>query len=316
MITDFLAGLGAVVAAGFAIKVLDSIYKTFLRPARNLKELGKWAVITGATDGIGRAYAIALAKKGISIVLISRTESKLQEVKSEIEKNCKGVEVKYIVCDYSKFDKSEQEKMKKELQGLEIGILINNVGIGYRYPRFFDELPDEEVQQMLTLNIDSAVWMTRIVLPNMLERKSGAIVNMSSGSALYTMPLLAEYSAAKSFLEKFSRGLNAEYSSKGVTVQCQAPFYIATKLAKMRKSFTVPSPDEFAAMGVKWIGYPDSAVQPFWIHAVQGWVMKNTPESVLVPMVRDMHLNIRKRGLQKDARQAEEAAAAKTTKKE
>ena len=294
--------------------MLDSFYKTFLRPAKDLKKLGKWAVITGATDGIGRAYALALAKKGISIVLISRTESKLQEVKSEIEKEGKtGVEVQYIVCDYSKFDKAAQDSMKKKLQGLEIGILINNVGIGYRYPRFFDELPDEEVQQMLTLNIDSAVWMTRMVLPGMLERKKGAIVNMSSGSALYTMPLLAEYSAAKGFLEKFSRGLNAEYSSKGVTVQCQAPFYIATKLAKMRKSFTVPSPKEYAAMGLKWIGYPDSAVQPFWLHGVQGWIMKNMPEFILVPLVRDMHMQIRKKGLKKDARLAEEA---KSNKKE
>ena len=288
--------------------MLGSIYKTFLRPAKNLKKLGKWAVITGATDGIGRAYALALAKKGVSIVLISRTESKLKEVKSEIEKaGYKDVEVQYIVCDYGKFDKAAQDGMKKKLEGLEIGILINNVGIGYRYPRFFHELPDEEVQQIITLNIDSAVWMTRIVLPGMIERKKGAIVNMSSGSALYTMPLLAEYSAAKSFLEKFSRGLNAEYEAKGITVQCQAPFYIATKLAKMRKSFTVPSPDEYVSMGVKWIGYPDSTVQPFWFHGFQGWLMKNLPEFMIVSLVRDMHMQIRRKGIQKDERIAEEA---------
>ena len=291
-----------------SVQFLVSFYKTFLRPARNLKKLGKWAVITGATDGIGKAYAFALAKKGVSIVLISRTEAKLQDAKKEIEdKGYDGVEVKYIVCDYSKFDKAAQDSVKKQLAGFEIGILINNVGVSYRYPRFFDELPDEEVQNLITMNIDSAVWMTRMVLPGMLERKSGAIINMSSGSALLTMPLLAEYCASKSFLEKFSRGLNAEYSSKGVTCQCQAPFYVATKLAKLRKSLTVPTPTEFAAMGVKWIGYPDALVQPFWIHALQGYLMQAMPDFILAPVVKSMHMAIRKKGLKKDARLAEEA---------
>jgi 17beta-estradiol 17-dehydrogenase / very-long-chain 3-oxoacyl-CoA reductase len=73
---------------------------TFLRPGKNLKKLGKWAVVTGATDGIGKAYAMALAKKGMSVVLISRTEAKLKEVQGEIiAKGYNGVEVKYIVCD-------------------------------------------------------------------------------------------------------------------------------------------------------------------------------------------------------------------------
>mmetsp|Transcript_1145 Transcript_1145/g.1501 ORF Transcript_1145/g.1501 Transcript_1145/m.1501 type:complete len:315 (-) Transcript_1145:355-1299(-) len=305
---DYLTVVGAIGISALSIKFVVSFYKTFLRPARNLKKLGKWAVITGATDGIGHAYAIALAKKGVSIVLISRTESKLQDVKKEIEgKGYDGVEVKYIVCDYSKFDKAAQDSIKKQLVGLEIGILINNVGISYRYPQFFDELSDEEVQQVITMNIESTVWMTRMVLPVMLERKSGAIVNMSSGSALLTMPLLAEYCAAKSFLEKFSRGLNAEYSSKGVTCQCQAPFYVATKLAKLRKSFTVPTPAEYVSLGIKWVGYPDALVQPFWVHALQGYLMQAVPDFILAPAVKSMHMAIRKKGLKKDARVAEEA---------
>jgi 17beta-estradiol 17-dehydrogenase / very-long-chain 3-oxoacyl-CoA reductase len=296
---------------------LDSFYKTFLRPGKDLKKLGKWAVITGATDGIGKAYSLALAKKGMSIVLISRTESKLKDVKGEIEKKgYKNVEVKYIVCDYDKFNtQSVRDAVQKALEGLEIGVLINNVGIGYKYPRFFDELPDWEVESMMTMNIDSTVYMTRMVLPNMLQRKSGAIVNISSGSALYTMPLLAEYGAAKSFVEKFSRALNAEYASKGVTCQCQAPFYVATKLAKLRKSLTVPTPTEYAHMGVKFIGYADSAlVQPFWIHAVQGWLMKQIPDFILAPGIKSMHMSIRAAGLKKDARLASEAS--KGSKKE
>jgi 17beta-estradiol 17-dehydrogenase / very-long-chain 3-oxoacyl-CoA reductase len=72
-------------------------YKSFLRPGKNLKKFGKWAIVTGATDGIGKAYAMALAKKGMSVILISRTEAKLKDVKAQIEaKGYDGVEVKYV----------------------------------------------------------------------------------------------------------------------------------------------------------------------------------------------------------------------------
>eukprot|EP00957_Ditylum_brightwellii_P188454 14346529-Ditylum_brightwellii.AAC.1 len=70
---------------------------------------------------------------------------------------------------------------------------------------------------------------------------------------MYTLPLLAEYSAAKSYIEKFSRALNAEYNAKGVTCQCQNPFYVATKLAKMRKSFTVPTPEKYVDLAMNHI---------------------------------------------------------------
>jgi len=304
----------ALCALNLGKKLLSHLFKTFLRPGKNLKKLGKWAVITGATDGIGKAYAMSLAKKGMSIVLISRTESKLQDVKKEIEaKGYDGVEVTYVVCDYSKFnEKAVQEKVAKEIKDLEVGVLINNVGVSYRYARYWHELSEEEIQGLITMNIDSTLWMTKMVLPGMLERKSGAIVNLSSGSALYTMPGLAQYAGAKGFVEKFSRGINAEYSSKGVTCQCQVPFYVATKLAKLRKSLITPTPTEWVNLAVRWIGYSgDSVAQPFIMHALQGYIMEVLPESIVTKMTMDQHMSIRKRGMKKDARLAEEAAAKK-----
>ena len=215
------------------------------------------------------------------------------------------------MCDYSKFDAAAKAAVKKVLEPLDIGILINNVGMSYRYPRFFDELTDEEVTQLMTMNIDSTVWMTRMVLPGMLAKKKGAIVNISSASALYTLPLLAEYAGAKSFVEKFSRAINAEYRGKGITCQCQVPFYVATKLAKLRKSLTVPTPESYVAMAIKWVGYPDALVQPFWIHALQGWVMHQIPDFIIAKGIMGMHMAIRSKGIKKDARLAEEAKGKK-----
>lgn len=255
---------------------------------------------------------MALAKKGMSIVLISRTESKLQDVKKEIEaKKYEGVEVTYVVCDYSKFDKAAQDMVKKAVSPLDVGVLVNNVGVSYRYPMYFHELSDDEVQSLMTMNIDSTVWMTRMVLPGMLESKSGAIVNISSASALYTLPGLAEYSGSKGFIEKFSRAINAEYSSKGVTCQCQAPFYVATKLAKMRKSLMVPTATEFVSLAIRWVGYSDCVVSPFLLHAFQGWVMDVVPEFLLTKQIMGMHMATRKRGQKKDALKAAEASGKK-----
>merc|ERR1719433_969763 len=103
--------------------------------------------------------------------------------------------------------------------------------------------------------------MTRLVLgtadgEGMLARRRGAIVNTSSGAGRATSPLLAEYSGAKSFIEMFSKGLKAELQRYNVHVQVQAPLFVATKLAKIRKtSLTVPSPGAYAHCAAKHIGY-------------------------------------------------------------
>eukprot|EP00540_Astrosyne_radiata_P020888 CAMPEP_0116844984 /NCGR_PEP_ID=MMETSP0418-20121206/13009_1 /TAXON_ID=1158023 /ORGANISM="Astrosyne radiata, Strain 13vi08-1A" /LENGTH=324 /DNA_ID=CAMNT_0004476033 /DNA_START=48 /DNA_END=1022 /DNA_ORIENTATION=- len=306
-----LAVFGSLVLLSVTGNAFLAFYKIFLRPGKNLKRLGKWAVVTGATDGIGKAYAIAFAKKGLNVVLISRTESKLQDTKKEIVDVSK-VDVQYVVCDYSNFDQKARDMVNAAIKDLDVGVLVNNVGVGYRYPRYFDEISDEEVNNLMEMNISSTTWMTRMVLPGMLQRKRGAIINLSSGSAMYTLPLLGEYSAAKSYIEKFSRALNAEYRSKGVTCQCQIPFYIATKLAKMRKSLMVPTPKDYVRLAIKWVGYPDAVASPFYLHALQGWILDKLPDFVVTSIIMNMHLATRKRGLKKDARLAAEAAAKKS----
>lgn len=306
MLENLAIGVGTIISARAFLQFLVSFYKYFLRPSKKLTKFGQWAVVTGATDGIGKAYAMALAKKGINVLIISRTEAKLKAMKEEIDaKGYSGVEVDYVVCDYSNFDTKAKETVTNKMQKLDIGVLINNVGVSYRYPRFFHEISDDEVTALIEMNINSTTWMTRYVIDGMIERKRGAIVNISSGSAMYTMPLLAEYAAAKSYIEKFTLALNAEYNGKGIQVQCQIPFYVATKLAKMRRSFTVPSADEFAAMGLKFIGQADAVVSPFWVHGMMGCLLDHLPTSVVSKIMMSTHLAIRKKGLKKDAAKKE-----------
>lgn len=187
------------------------------------------------------------------------------------------------------------------IQHLDVGILVNNVGVSYRYPMFFDELSDKEVADLIEMNVNSTTWMTRFVLNGMIERRRGAIVNISSGSAMYALPLLAEYSGTKSYIEKFTLALNAEYASRGITVQCQIPFYVSTKLAKMRASLTVPTATQYVKKAIRFVGHSDPIVSPYWVHQVMGWVLDHLPSFITTAIIMSMHLATRKRGLKKDA---------------
>merc|ERR1711972_576428 len=127
------------------------------------------------------------------------------------------------------------------------------------------------------------------------------------GAGRMTSPLLAEYSGAKSFIEMFSRGLKSELAAYNIHIQVQAPLFVATKLAKIRKtSLTVPSPAAYARSAVAHIGYEDS-VSPYWSHALQLWFLRQLPDWVNIKIGLTMHLPIRRAGMKKEARRAEEA---------
>jgi len=303
--SDFVTYVGLATLALFGLKVLSNVYIYFLRPGKNLKKYGKWAVVTGATDGIGYAYACELAKKGINIVLISRTQSKL-DTSSEAISSKYNVETKTIAIDFSSFKDAEVEKVKSVLASLDVGILINNVGQSYRFPLYLMELSDADCQQLIDLNIQSVCKMTRVVLPGMVERKRGAIVNISSASGAFPCPLLSQYSASKSYVEKFGSGLDLEYRPKGVHVQTQMPLFVTTKLAKIRRaSLTVPSPATYVKCGARFIGY-ESVCSPYWVHALMTYVI-GLSTTVRDWQVTSSHLSLRKRGLKKEAKKAAEA---------
>ena len=129
--------------------------------------MGCKVVVTGATDGIGKAMCFEFARKGMNVFLISRTESKLAATAKEIETECGGgVQTKYLSIDFSDFNEKAQEKVKNALAALpDVGILVNNVGMSYPFPLYFDELSDDDVSGLLELNITSTTWMSRIVIP-------------------------------------------------------------------------------------------------------------------------------------------------------
>eukprot|EP00435_Cladocopium_sp_Y103_P048511 s541_g14.t1 len=280
-------------------------YKFFFRPGKELKQYGQWAVVTGATDGIGKAYAMELARQGLNVLLVARSEERLTETAKEL-KGKYPVTIDQLKVDFSNFDAAARQAVREKVATLDVGILINNVGLSYPYTKYFHELKDQEVADIMEVNMSRIVLGDESGSPGMLSRRRGAIVNTSSGSGRATSPLLAEYSAAKAYVERFSMGLGAELASKGIHVQAQTPLYVTTKMAKIRKSsMTVPSPQSYVECAARHIGY-EAVISPWWAHSLQLWLLALLPEAVSVKFLDYQHQAIRKKGMKKDQEKAEE----------
>lgn len=199
------------------------------------------AVVTGATDGIGKQYCKELASHGLNILLISRTEKKLIDVAQEIGKQSLNVKLllrrsrsalsapnaefhqfhlflrlspsestypvktKYIVADFG-HEKSIYENIKQQMQLLDVGILINNVGRMYDFPDELSNISEDLLWQIMNINVGAVTMMTRMVIPQMKANKRGIIVNISSGSECQPAPMMAVYGATKVFVKNFTLG--------------------------------------------------------------------------------------------------------------
>lgn len=289
-------GIGCIVLCKIVIEIGKFIHCCFIRQGKNLKKYGEWAIVTGATDGIGKAIAMELSKQGMKILLVSRTQEKLDETKKELK-----TEADTCAIDFSDFGEAKRAQMKKAMEGKDIGVVVNNVGISYDHPEFFHDLDADRVEKIIRMNIDSTTWMCHMALPKMLEKKKGCIVNIASISAVISCPLLAQYSAAKEYIIRLTQGLSAEYEAKGIDIQVQYPAFVTTKLAKIRSaSLTVPNPSDFAKASVKAFGY-ESEISPFWAHYIMAGLSKWLPSFAQDKISMMQHLPLRKRALAKKA---------------
>ncbi|ROT81443.1 hypothetical protein C7M84_025396 [Penaeus vannamei] len=163
--------------------------------AKSLPETyGKWAVVTGSTDGIGKSYAKELAKKGMNILLVSRNMEKLQRVAKEIRSKYR-VQTDVVQADFA-LGRPIYGNIAKRLKGKDIGILVNNVGM-LLAPGPFKKLTEDNIWAYVNVNVASVLAMTRLVLPEMLRRKKGAVVNVSSVASYFPMAYFQVYSASK-----------------------------------------------------------------------------------------------------------------------
>ncbi|KAL6547491.1 hypothetical protein OROMI_023212 [Orobanche minor] len=203
--------------------LLKWIFNLHFRPAKDLKSYGSWALVTGSTDGIGKAFAFKLAQKGLNLVLVSRISTKLKRVSAEIQDKYPTVNIKTFELDFSGDVISGISEMKEVINGLDIGVLINNVGVTYPRAMYFHEVDERTWMNLVKVNVEGTSYVTKAVVHGMVARGRGAIVNIGSGASVVvpSHPLYAIYAATKAYVDQLSRSLYVEYKHYGIDVQCQ-----------------------------------------------------------------------------------------------
>lgn len=180
----------------------------------------KATLITGASGGIGEAFARRLAEEKHNLVLVARSEEKLHQICDELMLK-HGIIAHYIALDLTEFEADKKLFAETEKHGFEIEWLINNAGFGSMGE--FAQLDLERELQMIDLNISALVALTHRYLPKMRERKSGVIINVSSTASFQAIPFMATYAATKAFVTSFSEAVAEENRPFNITVTALCP---------------------------------------------------------------------------------------------
>jgi short-subunit dehydrogenase len=225
---------------------------------------GRTALVTGASSGIGMAYARELAARGANVVLVARRENVLAEVAASIRESF-PVAVTTVAMDLAVSNAGQKLKANLDGQGITPEILINNAGFGTN-ARLEDENPDR-LQEEIALNVATLVDLTRAYLPGMLASDFGAIVNIASTAAYQPVPGMAVYAATKAFVLSFTSAVWGEVAGTNVRVLAVSPGATATDF------FTIAGAKPSGALA------PVSAVISTTFTALDA---KKTPPSVVV----------------------------------
>lgn len=182
--------------------------------------MAKTALITGASSGIGAAFARALAKDGYDVILVARRADRLLALADEL-KGTRAMRAEVLPADLAVPGAAQKVFEQVQALGLQVDLLINNAGLGTHGP--FVESTLEADQKMIDLNISALTSLTRVFLPGMVERRFGGVLNVASTAAFQSIPYFAVYAATKAFVLSFSEALAEEVSGHGVKVSCLCP---------------------------------------------------------------------------------------------
>lgn len=211
----------ALLQAVFVYLLLPIVYRPSLARYKM-----RWTVVTGGTDGIGKAYTLELARRGIrKFYLIGRNQEKLERVKAELEAIHAECYVKTLLFEFGR--SQDYTYLRDNLRDIDVGLAVNSVGVGREVLERFGDNPAAD-SQILRVNALGAAEFLSAVLPPMDASGGGQIVVLSSSQGYFPIPLLAAYSAAKALLSFLSEAIDREY--KTVRVQTLTPALVATNM--------------------------------------------------------------------------------------
>jgi len=232
------------------------------KPLRN--KYGEWAVVTGASSGIGAEFAAQLLDKGLNVVLVARSERQLNVTSESMGRGT----TKIIVADLA--TQIGIDKLAKETASLDVGLLVHSAGVIHLGS--FSDTPEPNIDELIQIHITATTRLTHIFAQRLIERKSaGGIVLLSSGFAFTAVPWVAVYAAAKAYVLSFGEALSIELKSHNIDVLTVVPGGTKTNMAKIidrsidlnKLPMSMGSAKGVAKCAINSLGKKDSVVPGF-----------------------------------------------------
>ena len=255
-------------------------------------------LLTGASSGIGLELAREFAKHGHPLIITATVEAELAGVARELT-NKYGADVLFVAQNLLKPQAAQQLYAAIQAKRLPVKIVVNNAGMGHKGN--FVRLPLESQIEMIRLNVDSVVAMTRLFLPDMIARGEGRILNMASAGGFMPGPLMAVYHATKAFVLSFSESVATELQGTGVTMTALCPgatdteFFAradAVESAIFQKGLVMP-PHEVAAEGYQALMRGERVHVPGGFNKAMVFSSRFLPESILAKMAETLYTGVK-----------------------
>jgi uncharacterized protein len=256
------------------------------------------ALVTGASSGIGAALATELAFRGHAVTLVARREERLQALATELTAE-HPADAEVIACDLAEPGERSGLVAELERRGRSIEVLVNNAGFGSRGD--FVTSDTERMLRMVRVNIEAMVDLTGRLLPAMVSRGRGAVINVASTAAFQPLPGSAVYAASKAFVLSFSESLRTEVRGRGVTVTALCPGLVRTEFAEVAGWGDVESrtpdvlwasPRDIAREAVDGAARGKRVVVPGLLNRAGAIAGQHSPRAVALPLIGRFWKNI------------------------
>ncbi|XP_026779059.3 inactive hydroxysteroid dehydrogenase-like protein 1 [Pangasianodon hypophthalmus] len=286
---ETLALVGALYTASKAVTLMRDCYSLIrlhfiprlVYPRDLVHRYGKWAIISGASEAIAKAYAEELARHGVCVILITTDIASLNDAAKTIS-DTHGVEAVLVEADFSQ-GALTCNPVKDVIKDKDIGFVINCLNSSLDIPRDFHDISESELWQMINNSVSAASLITRLALPGMAERRRGVVVNISSGRCSRPCAQKAALSASTAFFDHFSRALHYEYGHRGVFVQSLLPGKVASEGddGSIIAGWLVPQPHVYARHALSTLGISHRTTG-YWPHTLQLGLVRCVPEWIWV----------------------------------
>ena len=257
------------------------VYRFFVRPLINLtpvlkyRRKGCYAIVTGASEGTGRAYATQLAQHGFNLIIVARRKDVLEQIKAELVE-AYGVDVIVLPHDFSAPSAEFEAAVGGLMAAHDVSVLVNNVGRSSHAA--FEELSGDDLAHIVSVNIGAALAVTRLFVQHSDAARPYLVLVMSSCTGLVPSPGNAVYASTKAFLHQFARSVSWEYPHVDVSVF--TPWHISTSMiGNMAPSVTVPTAETFVRSALQHAGV-ERAITPYWMHHLELWGFYGVPEQI------------------------------------